>query len=81
MRVLRRSIISTAVLAICALGLLNQAKAAEYAVVLKTLSNPFWVTMKEGIESEAKKLGVQVDVVSSPSEGDAKLNCSCLKTS
>lgn len=72
MRVLRRSIISTAVLAICALGLLNQAKAAEYAVVLKTLSNPFWVTMKEGIESEAKKLGVQVDVVSSPSEGDVQ---------
>ena len=24
--------------------------AAEYAVVLKTLSNPFWVDMKKGIE-------------------------------
>ncbi|HDV1889386.1 TPA: allose ABC transporter, partial [Escherichia coli] len=28
--------------------------AAEYAVVLKTLSNPFWVDMKKGIEDEAK---------------------------
>lgn len=28
--------------------------AADYAVVLKTLSNPFWVDMKKGIEDEAK---------------------------
>ena len=33
--------------------------AAEYAVVLKTLSNPFWVDMKKGIEDEAKTLGVR----------------------
>ncbi|MDR3516072.1 MAG: D-allose transporter substrate-binding protein [Azospirillaceae bacterium] len=44
--------------------------AADYAVVLKTLANPFWVNMKDGIEAEAKKLGVEVDIVSSPSEGD-----------
>lgn len=30
--------------------------AADYAVVLKTLSNPFWVDMKKGIEDEAKTL-------------------------
>ena len=29
---------------------------AEYAVILKTLSNDFWATMKKGIEDEAKKL-------------------------
>ena len=34
---------------------------AEYAVILKTLSNDFWATMKKGIEDEAKKLGVTVD--------------------
>ena len=44
--------------------------AAEYAVVLKTLSNPFWVDMKKGIEDEAKMLGVSVDIFASPSEGD-----------
>ncbi len=44
--------------------------AAEYAVVLKTLSNPFWVDMKKGIEDEAKTLGVSVDIFASPSEGD-----------
>ncbi|MFW5388976.1 D-allose transporter substrate-binding protein [Yersinia sp. 2542 StPb PI] len=44
--------------------------AAEYAVILKTLSNPFWVDMKKGIEEEAKVLGVSVDIFASPSEGD-----------
>ncbi|ACA32207.1 D-allose transporter substrate-binding protein [Histophilus somni] len=44
--------------------------SAEYAVILKTLSNPFWVAMKEGIENEAKALGVDVDIFASPSEGD-----------
>ena len=28
---------------------------AEYAVILKTLSNDFWATMKKGIEEEAAK--------------------------
>ena len=55
--------------------------AAEYAVVLKTLSNPFWVDMKKGIEDEAKTLGVSVDIFASPSEGDFNLNCSYLKIS
>ncbi|MGS4538215.1 D-allose transporter substrate-binding protein [Klebsiella oxytoca] len=44
--------------------------AADYALVLKTLSNPFWVDMKKGIEDEAKTLGVSVDIFASPSEGD-----------
>jgi D-allose transport system substrate-binding protein len=57
-------------------GMAGQAMAADYAVILKTLANPFWVNMKNGIEAEAKKLGVQVDIVASPSEGDlqAQLN-------
>ena len=28
--------------------------AAEYAVVLKTLSNPFWVDMKKGLKMKPK---------------------------
>lgn len=44
--------------------------SADYAVILKTLSNPFWVEMKQGIEDEAKKLNVTVDIFASPSEGD-----------
>ncbi|MCW9719056.1 D-allose transporter substrate-binding protein [Avibacterium sp. 21-599] len=55
-----------------ALGLcysVNSA-AADYAVILKTLSNPFWVGMKQGIEEQAKAMDVEVDVFASPSEGD-----------
>ncbi|WJV52495.1 D-allose transporter substrate-binding protein [Prodigiosinella aquatilis] len=46
------------------------AHAADYAVILKTLSNPYWVEMKGGIEKEAKDLGVTVDIFASASEGD-----------
>lgn len=46
--------------------------AGKIAIVLKTLANPFWVTMKEGIEAEAKKQGVQVDIYSVATEGDIK---------
>ncbi len=46
------------------------AGKAEYAVILKTLSNDFWATMKQGIEDEAKKLGVTVDIFAAQSEED-----------
>ena len=52
------------------LMLSTRTLSAQYAVVLKTLSNPFWVDMKKGIEDEAKTLGVSVDIFASPSEGD-----------
>lgn len=57
-------------LAVLGLACSVSAYSAEYAVILKTLSNPFWVEMKEGIEKEAKTLGVNVDIFASPSEGD-----------
>lgn len=53
--------------------------AADYAVVLKTLSNPFWVDMKKGIEDEAKTLGVSVDVFASPQKAIFNHSCSYLK--
>lgn len=43
---------------------------AEYAVILKNLSNDFWVTMKEGIEAQAAELGVSVDIFAAQSEED-----------
>lgn len=43
---------------------------AEYAVILKTLSNDFWAKMKAGIEEEAKKLGVEVDIFAAQNEED-----------
>lgn len=51
-------------------GLTLQAYAADYAVILKTLSNPFWVAMQDGINAEAEKLGVEVDIFAVASEGD-----------
>ncbi|NGQ96699.1 D-allose transporter substrate-binding protein [Brevibacillus sp. SYP-B805] len=44
----------------------------KYAMILKTLSNPFWVSMKEGIEKEAAKLGIQVDILAVSSEDDTQ---------
>lgn len=44
----------------------------KIAMVLKTLANPFWVAMKEGIEAEAKKQNVKVDIFSVDSEDDVQ---------
>ncbi|RJX75300.1 D-allose transporter substrate-binding protein [Vibrio sinensis] len=52
------------------LNLSVPAFAADYAVILKTLNNPFWVEMKEGIEVYAEKEGLEIDVYASSSEGD-----------
>lgn len=49
-----------------------QSGQAEYAIVLKTLSNPFWVSMKEGIEKEAAAKGVKVDIFAVNSESDTQ---------
>ena len=65
----RNSIIAVA-LSVCLAGFASRVQAADYAVVLKTLSNPFWVSMKDGIEKEAQKLGVTVDISAAPSESD-----------
>lgn len=48
------------------------AYAADYAVILKTLSNPFWQAVQEGVQTKAKELGVEVDVFASPSEDDTQ---------
>src|SRR5215472_9312517 len=69
MKSLLKHILPIAVLSVF-MGFSGQVQAAEYAVLLKTLANPFWQQMKQGVEAEAKKLGVQVDIYASPSESD-----------
>lgn len=45
---------------------------AEYAVILKNLSNDFWATMEKGIKEEATKLGIKVDIYAAASEDDTE---------
>ena len=47
-------------------------KPYRIAVLLKTLANPFWVDMQEGVLEEAERLGVEVDVFAVAQEGDAE---------
>lgn len=58
------------------------AGEAEYAVILKNQSSDFWVKMKEGVEKQAKELGIKVDVYAAQSEedteGQLKILESCL---
>lgn len=37
-----------------------------------TLTNPFWVGMKEAYEAAGKELGVEVEVMAAPTENDSK---------
>lgn len=45
---------------------------AEIAIILKTVSSPFWQTMQDGILAKAQELGVKVDVFSANSEDDVQ---------
>ncbi|KNF09271.1 ABC-type sugar transport system, periplasmic component [Gottschalkia purinilytica] len=46
------------------------SKEYKIAGIEPTLSNPFWVTFKEGYESAAKEYGVKCDVLATPKEDD-----------
>ncbi|QTL96692.1 D-allose transporter substrate-binding protein [Iocasia frigidifontis] len=43
----------------------------KIGIILKTLANPFWVSMEQGILDEAEKQGVEVDIYAVSQEGDA----------
>lgn len=43
-------------------------KTVHIGVVLVTLSNPFWVSMKDGFEQAAKDFGVKIDIQAAPQE-------------
>ena len=53
-----------------AMFMAGAAQAADVAMVLKTLSGPYWVAMRDGIQQEAKKRNVQVDILAPASEDD-----------
>ncbi len=50
----------------------NPSDEAEYAIVLKVLSSQFWQTMRDGINEEAKALGIKVDIYAANSEDDVE---------
>jgi len=43
-------------------------RPVRIGAVLITLSNPYWVSMKEGYENAARELGVQIDIQAAPQE-------------
>jgi len=55
-------------------------KPYKIAVLLKTLANPFWISMKQGVLDEAERLGVQVDIYSVSTEGDIQGQLSIMET-
>jgi len=71
-----KKLISLVLAALMCLSLVSFASAesgdAEIAIVLKTLGNPFWETMKTGIEAKAAELGVKVDIFAATSEDDVE---------
>lgn len=44
----------------------------KVGILLKTLANPFWVDMAEGIEEEAANLGVEVEILAMESESEVE---------
>ncbi|RQD77605.1 MAG: sugar ABC transporter substrate-binding protein [Candidatus Syntrophonatronum acetioxidans] len=40
--------------------------------LLITLANPFWVAMKEAYEKAADEMGVEIEVMAAPTEGDTR---------
>ncbi|MCK4207250.1 D-allose transporter substrate-binding protein [Brucella pituitosa] len=67
-----KTLLLSAVFAVGAFINASAVQAADYAVILKTLSNPFWQSMKQGVEDKAKELGVEVDIFASPTEDDTQ---------
>lgn len=57
-----------------------EPEGAEIAIILKTLANPFWVAMKEGIEAQAADLGIKVDIYAAQSEDDLQGQLNLLET-
>lgn len=48
----------------------SASNSQEYLMIIKTLSSPFWVNLRNGIEEEANRLGVNVTVLAGNSEDD-----------
>ncbi len=48
------------------------------ALILKTLSNPYFVSMKKGAEAEAKKVNVNLSVAAGKTDGDTQTQISAI---
>lgn len=68
----RKAVAILVCLALAFAAVSEAAAQAKYAIILKTLANPFWVAMKDGIAAEAQKQGVQVDIFAVQSEDDTQ---------
>ncbi len=44
----------------------------KIGILVITLANPYWVSLKDSYERAAKELGVTVEVMAVPTEGDTK---------
>ncbi|MCT7377803.1 substrate-binding domain-containing protein [Chelativorans salis] len=73
-KMLRMSLVSVAALSLSVLG--AQAQDGQYGVLMKTLSNPFWGAMGQGVEDGAKEAGVDyfVQAVESDQAAEPQLN-------
>ena len=49
-------------------------------VVLVTMSNPFWVTMRDGYAASAKELGLTADIQAAPQENSVTAQLNTLET-
>ncbi|MGL5976090.1 MAG: substrate-binding domain-containing protein, partial [Aeromonas sobria] len=63
-------------LAAAIMSVLGTAQAADQtlAMVVSTLNNPFFVTMKEGAEAKAKELGYELVVLDSQNDPAKELS-------
>lgn len=48
----------------------SASNSEKYLMIIKTLSSPFWINLKNGIEEEANRLKVNVTVLAGNSEDD-----------
>lgn len=58
----------------------HPAGQKRIGVILVTLANPFWVSMKNGYESAAKDYGVTIDVQAAPQENSVTAQLNILET-
>jgi ABC-type sugar transport system substrate-binding protein len=45
-------------------------KDIKIGALMITMANPFWVTFADGLKAKGEELGITVDVLSAPTEGD-----------
>jgi len=55
-------------------------KPIRLGVVLSTLSNPFWVTMRDGYQAAAQELGLKADIQAAPQENSVTAQLNILET-